>query len=226
MALSELRTALHALPAPEPPPALAGAVAAALDAADRRSDAPSWWGAWSLRTVIVSGLVVLLSTLIAMFWMRPPRPEDTLVAAVAEDFESVRDGRFTLAIASSSPIELERYLATSGLSFPVRVFDLAMMKQQLLGGAAAELRGRPAALIAYRGEDGALLVCRMFRGAREELPPPELTREHEGIVFQVYERGGQTLVFWQEGPVLCALAGDGPRDALLDLALAKAMKTT
>lgn len=49
-------------------------------------------------------------------------------------------------------------------------------------------------------------------------------REHDGIPFQIYEAGELTLVFWQEGEVVCVLVGDGPPEAVIALALAKAMK--
>jgi hypothetical protein len=40
----------------------------------------------------------------------------------------------------------------------------------------------------------------------------------------VYERDGVTSVFWQEGTVVCVLASDLPREEVVQLAYAKAMK--
>lgn len=62
----------------------------------------------------------------------------------------------------------------------------------------------------------------MYRGSTADLPPGGERREHGGFTFHVYRRGGSTVVFWQEGEVVCALAGAGDREALVALAYEKA----
>jgi anti-sigma factor RsiW len=223
-ALEALKSSLRELAAPKLPPALAQALSATLDTEDRRRRSAMRGRRWLLLAAGVAGLAALAG------WMArfatPPhetRP-DSLPVLMARDFQALRSGHEQLSVRTSNPVELERRLAASGLGFPTRVFDLAMMKQHLLGGSAGTLGGRPAALVAYRGEDGTLLVCRMLNGTLAELPAPQRRRDHEGIAFQIYDVDGLTLVFWQEGVVVCALVGDGPPEAVVELALAKAMK--
>jgi hypothetical protein len=221
-ALARLKSATARLPLPEPPAALAEAVQAGLDAEDVRSARPG------LKTLsLAAGLVALAAAVgvTARFAMREqPGRRPSLPAQAAQDFRDLRSGSVALSLRTSSPAELEQHLARAALDFPTRVYDLSTMRQRLLGGSVGRLAGRPTALLAYLGEDGSLLVCRMLRGAPDELPEPDRQREHDGIVFRIYHVAELTLVFWAEGEVLCALVGDGPADGIVALALAKAMK--
>ena len=45
-----------------------------------------------------------------------------------------------------------------------------------------------------------------------------------GIRFRIYRSGGVTLVFWQEGSVVCVLAADGDPEQAIQRAYAKAVK--
>jgi anti-sigma factor RsiW len=223
-ALAQLKQWTAKLPALELPATLPQAVSARLDAEDRGSRSAKRGRGWVSVAAATAGLAALVA-LTAKFMTReqPARPE-SLPVEVAQDFRDLRSGDVALSIRTASPAELERHLSGSGLGFPTRVFDLAMMKQHLLGGKVSVLSGRPAALVAYRGEDGSLLVCRMFRGTVAELPTPPRQREHEAIAFRIFDDGELTLVFWQEGEVVCVLVGDGPPEAIVALAFAKAMK--
>jgi hypothetical protein len=49
-------------------------------------------------------------------------------------------------------------------------------------------------------------------------------RENNGIRFHVYRKDGLTLVFWQEGTVMCVLASDAPGEEVIQLAFAKAVR--
>lgn len=160
-------------------------------------------------------------------WDRNPgveAPGDRIVAAVAADFGRVQDGSLPLGHEDAGPAQLESHFAQQGIEFETRVFDLAMMDYHLAGGGVQDLEGRPSALFAYRGPDGVLMVCRMYLGNVEELPAPSRTLEHDGITFHVYERDGRTLVFWEEGDVVCVLTSDAPAQAVIDLSFAKAVK--
>jgi hypothetical protein len=64
----------------------------------------------------------------------------------------------------------------------------------------------------------------MYRGRTAELPYTAERRVHDGIGFLVYRRDGVTLVFWQEGEVVCVLASDVAPEEVVALAFAKAMK--
>lgn len=220
-----LKQATAHLAAPEVPAALAEEVASALDAEDRRARITARRNRWLALAAGLVGLVAALGVGIRVA-TRPKavRVATGLPAHVAQDFRDVRSGRLNLALRTADPAILERHLAAQGLGFPTRVFDLAMMKQHLLGGGVDDVGGRQAALFAYRGEGGDLVVCEMYRGTLAELPEPQRRREHGGIPFQVYDTEGLTVVFWPEGEVVCVLVGDGPPEAVVALAFAKAMK--
>ena len=63
----------------------------------------------------------------------------------------------------------------------------------------------------------------MFEGRLADLPPPADVREQNGFPFQFYTRGVITVVFWQEGDLLCVLASELPAAEVIALAQAKAM---
>ena len=63
----------------------------------------------------------------------------------------------------------------------------------------------------------------MYEGRLAELPAADETHREKGFDFHVYTREGVTLVFWQEGELVCVLAADLPAAEVLALAVAKAM---
>jgi anti-sigma factor RsiW len=214
--------ALKQLPGEEVPPALTERVTAALDAADRRappgaSPTPGrrwrrWAGAGALLAAAVLVLVLLFS------------PRSDLADAVARDFTAYSSGGLALDLRSSDGEAVESLFVAGGIDFPTRVFDLGMMQYRLVGGRVHRLRNRASALFAYQGPGARDLVCQMYEGHLADLPPPDTVREHDGIRFQVYRVGGLTLVFWQEGAVICVLASDAESEAVIQLAYAKAAK--
>jgi anti-sigma factor RsiW len=213
--------ALKQLPGEEVPAALAERVAAGLDAADQRARpavSPAFgrrWRRWAGAAALVAAALVLL-----LAW--PPRAD--LADAVASDFRAYSSGDLALDLRSSNGEAIESLFVARGIDFPTRVFDLGMMQYQLVGGRIHRLRDRASALFAYRGPEGRDLVCQMYQGRLADLPRPDEVREHDGIRFQVYRTGELTLVFWQEGAVVCVLASDAESEAVIQLAYAKAVK--
>jgi anti-sigma factor RsiW len=213
--------ALKQLPGEELPPAVAERVATALDAADRRARpatspiAGRRWHRWAGAGAVVVAVLVLL-----LAW--PPRAD--LADAVAHDFAAYSSGALQLDLRSSDGEAVESLFVAGGIDFRTRVFDLGMMRYQLVGGRIHRLRSRPSALFAYRGPDGRGLVCQMYEGRLADLPRPDEVRQHEGITFQVYRAGRVTLVFWQEGEVVCVLTSDAESEAVIQLAYAKAVR--
>jgi anti-sigma factor RsiW len=212
---------LKPLPGEELPPGLAGRVAAALDAAEQSAEpapaltARSRWGKWAVAAALVAAALALLVA-------RAPNLD--LVDAVARDFAEYSAGDLALDLRSSNSEAVESLFAAGGLDFQTRVLDLGMMRYQLVGARIHRLRNRPSALFTYRGPQNRQLVCQMYRGQLGELPRPDEVRQHDGITFQVYRSGGVTLVFWQEGAVVCVLASDAEFEAVIQLAFAKATK--
>jgi len=214
---------MRRLVAADLPPGLSAEIAAALDREDARMRGRR--RSWLYLAAGLAGLLLVGGALVRLAVGPKPFPAaGGLAAQFAHDFREVRAGRVPLAHRTADSATLERRLAGQGLGFRPRVFDLAMMKQHLQGGGVVDVDGRRAALFSYRGEDGTLVLCWMYPGTIAELPPPPQRREHGGISFEVHRVEGLTLVFWPEGDVVCVLVGDGPPEAVVALALAKAQK--
>jgi anti-sigma factor RsiW len=173
------------------------------------------------RWVAAAGIA---AALVLTIWVLPRLLSSDVPALVAADYEALRTGELTLGIETGEVAAIESWFRREGIRFDTRVFDLGMMRYAAVGGRVHELAGRPSALFVYRGPDGQALVCQMYEGRTGDLPPPSRRLSHDGIDFLVFERNGLTLVFWQEGAVVCVLTGEGDAKAVIDLALAKAMK--
>lgn len=204
----------------ELPAALGDGLGDLLDAEDRGAPSRLTRRAGVLRPVMAVAAVLLVA--LSVFLVRGRRAPD-LPAAVAKDYAAFRDGRLALETRSTNPAEVERFFAAHGIRFPTRVFDLGMMGYRVAGGRVHSLAGRPSALFVYDGEGGKRLLCQMYEGRPSELPAGAVRREHNGIVFHVYEHEGLTLVFWPEGGVMCVLVSDIGAEEVIQLAFAKAM---
>lgn len=230
--LTAAKRAVSQLPRPLVPADLEARVLREIDRVDvearRVSDAtPAWvpkpgqlfpelqleW-----RSVVVGVVAFVLMAAVYFF----SRTSTDLPAAAATHVAAIQTQRLTLENPATDAAALQDYL-TERMSFPVRVFDLAMMGYTISGGGVLDVDGRPAAAWVYRGANGFLL-CEMFVASLDDLPPPEETRVVNDITFHIYHRGGNTQVFWEEGDVLCVLASTLPARDIIDLAIAKAMK--
>jgi hypothetical protein len=142
---------------------------------------------------------------------------------VAEDYRQYRNKDLSLQITSTKPEEIESFFRSEGIPFKTRVFDLAMMKYNLRGGSIHRLQNKSSALFVYEGPGNATLVCQMYSGSTRDLPRPAETTENNGIQFFIYKDEGITIVFWQEGAVMCVLASEAPKEETIQLAFAKAL---
>lgn len=198
---------------PAAPESLLPSIVRALDAEDaarRRHRRASW---------LAPAAAVLLFAV--GWWFFGSVPEDATRSIVA-DHRALASGELALGLRSSDFGEVERFLSSQGLEFETRVFDLGMMGRGLTGARIHRIGGRRGAFITYRSGDGSLLLCAMYQGRPSDLPPAPVHRVRGVTEFLVYEVDGLTLVFWAEGEVLCALAGPGPSEAIVQLAFAKA----
>lgn len=153
---------------------------------------------------------------------RPDRP--TATADVAADFREYLAGGLSLQFRTPDPGALEAQLDATGLSFPARVFDFGMMDYRLAGGGAHQVAGTASALFAYEGQGGLRLLCQMFEATVADLRAPVERRTNDSIEFLVYREGDVTMVFWQEGRVVCVLAANGDAESAIRLAFAKAIR--
>jgi len=169
---------------------------------------------------VVAAAVVALA-----FWITwSIREPATVPALAATDYTAVRDGRVRLEVRSTDVAEVEAFFRRAGIGFPTRVFDLAMMQFTVEGGLVHRLGQTTAALFVYRGRDSAVVVCQMYRGRIADLPATGARRTHHDIEFLSYDERGVTVVFWQEGDVVCVIAGEGNAEQIFQLAFAKAVK--
>jgi anti-sigma factor RsiW len=201
----------------ELPPALAARITAALDredAAARRRTRLTWLVPVSLAAAAVLALLLLR------------KPEVNFVDVAARDFAAWRGGSLTLELVTPQPQQLAAFFAERLPDVPARVFDFGMMGYTLAGGRVHRVNGRDATFFAYRNAAGTDVVCVMYAGTLAELPEGAEEREHDGIRFRIYRAGGATLVFWEEGDVVCVLVSSGDREEAIQFAYAKAVKVS
>ena len=197
----------------EIPPDLQMRVAAALG----RAVAPRRLTRTRLAFAIAASAAAIALLMLLRPWHQPDLP-----SSAAADYAAVASNEQPLQMRTSDPARLEQWL-DARLPFQTRVFDFGMMRYELLGGSLDSLAQHRSALFAYRGERGDVIVCQMFEGNTAELPAGAETRIHNDITFHIYQRDARTVVFWQEGTVVCVLAGEGAPDDVIALAFAKAM---
>lgn len=196
----------------------AGPTAAGVSPSTRRRGRPlvSQWR-WAAAAALAA-LVVLA------VWVLPRWPPADVPGAVAADYRGVHAGALALGVRSADVAVIEAWFRREGLRFETRVFDLGMMQYTAVGGRIHAVNGQPSALFVYRGPAGQTLVCQMYEGRIIDLPAPTSRVSRNGIDFFVFRREGLTMVFWQEGDLVCVLAGEGDPQVVIDLATAKAMK--
>ncbi len=203
--------ALRAEPAP-----------AAADIVQSKIVRPNFWTPRWKPTLACAAALTLVALL--AFLLIPRRPG--LLEVIAQDFRSYQNQKLALELSTPDVKEMESYFATHGAKFNTRVFDLGMMNYQLAGGRVQTFNEQPTALFVYRGPANQILHCRMYVGTTAQLPAAAVVRENNGIKFHIYESSGVTMVFWQEGTVVCALSSDIPSEQVIQLAFAKAMLPT
>jgi anti-sigma factor RsiW len=196
------------------PEELAARVRASLATEDRRSRRMK-----VPRRAWIMGAIAAAALLVVFFRGHKSSP----LPYIAADFLAYDTGALTLAMQSGDPRTVEAYFARNGIDFPTHVYDLGMMQYRLTGGHVHRLAGRPSALFAYRGPSDTSLVCQMYEGSLDELPATDDVREHNGITFRVYRADDVTMVFWEEGEMVCVLASDAAPESVVQLAFAKAM---
>ena len=211
------------LPARETPAELRDNILRALRAESSPANViappPSFWKQ-RLRPMLAVAAVVMFAAVLASLWFlkRPSLPE-----IAAHDFVAYRAQQLALELSTRDVKQMETYFAEHGVAFNTRVFDLGMMKYELVGGRVQQPGRAPRALFVYRGPDNQKLVCQMFTGQVGTLPKGATLRENKGIKFYTYQTRGVTAVFWQEGAVVCVLVSDIAPEEVVQLAFAKAM---
>jgi hypothetical protein len=144
------------------------------------------------------------------------------VARVAADYSAYRSGTMELQRTTAVSADLERFFRDARVPFATPVFEFDVMGYRLTGGSVVGPRGAVRALFAYEGVGGDRMICQMYDGTTDDLTEPAEVRTYDGIEFYVYRLGDLTLVFWQDGPVVCVLVADGDPEQAVVFARAKA----
>ncbi len=223
-ALRTLKTALREGVSQHPVPReLAARVAGALAAESARPAGAQEHGVRFRRRPVVIGVALAAAAALVLVLARGGQRD--FVAAAVRDFAGYPTIALHLQFQTTDPAALERFFARAQLPFPTRVFDFGMMGYRLVGGRVHRLApGRRSALFAYENPAGEHVLCQMYQGNVAELPAPAEERENNGIRFSIYRKDNLTLVFWQEGSVVCVLVAAGDAEAAIQLAYAKAIK--
>ena len=203
---------------------LHGRLTAALDRADAEEAGPAplpvsrFRGGW-----LAAAAVAILAVAVTLFYgTRTTAPEFPLV--VAADMHDLEEGHLALQMETPDVEKLSAFFIEQGIDFPTRVFDLGMMNLTLVGGAKHRFGGGPSAAFVYKGPESLRVLCQMYRGTIDDLPPTDDVREHDGIKFYSYQVGCVSMTFWREGDVICVLASMGDLEDVVALAFAKAVK--
>jgi anti-sigma factor RsiW len=216
-----------ALPDEETPASLRERVIASLDAVDREARVAVTVPARPrrlVRFVVRAGLLVAAAVVLLLVSSDDPSAGPVNPSEIAADYGAVITQSLTLEMRSDQPAAVEGFFRRRGIGFPTRVFDLGMMGYQVVGGTVRADGARSRALFVYRSGTGGTLVFQMYEGQTSELPAADEVRENNGIRFLVHRQGNLTLVFWQEGDVICVLASDAAPEEVIALAIAKAVK--
>jgi len=205
--------------AKEAPPELRQNILRTLKAEAGRPEAttPRW--AQKLKPILAWAAALVALGIIAFILISKQRQ---LPEVVARDFRDYQSQKLTLELDTGDRKQMEAFFATHGVPFKVQVSDLSKMHYRFVGGRVQHLRNQRAALYVYRGPGNQVLICHMYVGTASELPKGSLERQNRGIKFHVYEVKGVTMVFWQEGKVVCVLSSDMSVENVVQLAFAKA----
>lgn len=177
-----------------------------------------WWFQWK-PAFALAAITIALALLAFLLFPKSPG----MIQTVAQDFQAYQKQKLPLAFNTTDVKAMETFFATHGATFNTRVFDLGMMNYQLVGGRVRPFRHQPTALFVYHGPANEVLHCRMYAGKVSDLPAGSVERENQGIKFHIYQTKGITMVFWQEGGVVCVLSSDIATEQVVQLAFAKAM---
>jgi len=170
--------------------------------------------------VTVMAVLALAAVLVIAIMQTRPSPPD-IVHAAAADFTNWRSGAMQLQRQTAAAPELEQFFQEAGVPFPTPVFEFGAMQFSLAGGRIQH-DGRLRALFAYDGAGGERMICEMYAGVTGDLPTADDVREYNGVRFHIYRLGDLTLVFWQDGAVVCVLVMDGDPERAITFARVKA----
>lgn len=170
---------------------------------------------WVLRS-LAGVAIVLLGLALVWRFMGPRRSTYPVLVQLLEATTQTHHELINTATPGQPP-DVGRLYATLTAHFPYR-FNLPQPGDtvQLLRGISCTLRGVPcrAALYEHGGQRVSYVV---FPYAQRTITVAPLARIEHRTIY-AHHLGKYHVVFWSEGPVICALVADLPLHDLLPLA--------
>jgi hypothetical protein len=140
-----------------------------------------------------------------------------LPAHVATHYVGMMAGTLGPQHVTNDPAVLTDAIVRSGLRFSPRIASLEP-QFTLVGGRVHQLEGRPTATWFYRDARSEMLLGEAFVGTLDQLGEPDHVRSDREPFLHVFYKTTQTLVFWQQGPVVYALITTLPAERAIALA--------
>ncbi len=171
----------------------------------------------------MAALVIGAAALAAvLFFSRPHRAD--IASSVFNDSARIASGRLPLELRSDSPQTISRFFGERRIGFPAPAELLEIPGWQLAGARVHTVAGRPSALSLYRNSGNRMIVCQMYKGPVAELPPGAEIVRSGGATLYLFRSSSRTAVFWQDGPIVCALVSEIAEEEILRIAFAKTVK--
>jgi hypothetical protein len=164
---------------------------------------------------VVIGVVVLLLAVTALVLSLGRAPG--LPAKLSQEYTSMMAGSLVPTVESSDAAALVREIVAVGATVTPRIVSLEP-DFTLLGGRPHTVAGRPAAAWFYRSRSVDSALGLAFEAHLADLGPPDDIRQHAGTTLHVFRKTTQTIVCWQEGPLVYAFISTIPSEVVIALA--------
>lgn len=171
--------------------------------------------------IIVAALGVLAVSVVVVLLFRDPG----MPAHVNQDYMRVAGQVLRVELPLTDAQALSSALRDR-FPQPVTVPALGDLRYELDGGAMSELGGRPAAVAIFHSDRRDLLVWHAYEGHVSELPATSDVRVQDGRHYYVHRKTTNTLVFWQDGPVVACVTSSLPSEQVFEIALKAAAPQT
>jgi anti-sigma factor RsiW len=184
------------------------------DPADNRE---GWTGARPLVTglPVVIGTVVVGVILVVLLASLGRQPD--LVARLSQQYTAVMAGTLAPDIETADPVKLADALRVNGLPFTVRV-PLLEPEFRLVGGRPTSVDNRATAAWMYRSADAEMVLVEAFAAPLADLGESDDRRVDRHPELFLYRKTTQTIVCWQDGPLVYALISTLPTEQVVRLA--------
>jgi hypothetical protein len=164
---------------------------------------------------VVIGVVILVLAVIVIVLSLGRTPG--LPATLSQEYTSMMAGSIGPTVESADAAALARAIGVVGATVTPRIVSLEP-DFTLLGGRPHTVAGRPAAAWFYRSRSVDSALGLAFEAHLADLGPPDDVRQHAGTMLHVFRKSTQTIVCWQEGPLVYAFISTIPSEAVISLA--------